>query len=987
MELCSLECRFRRILVWVFMGAFLAVGLLSAFAKYIEVRNGYVEKMRSQVMVAQELILDFIFKHDGHVIEIVQQCPTGSVEEVKQYIQQAIHFHEMGDLYYLLDGDLKIVLVSGTFTSYVGLSRSHDTFLQSSDKISKVHQSLFSNKSVVSMQYPLSCGMTLVVERSMTNVIRSMRFFDKGRMFPTQTLFVLSSEGTVVYHSNAKLMKSRHNLAFEMEQWQSPIIDGLFSYNLHGERFFAYKQHFSVPRGWTIYFSVPTSLLFAPIKQTVLLYLAFYLIFVGGIFTVLQFLFNRYFSIPVGRIVESLESYDVARSEKVVVPRFAFGVEEFARIIDSINSMADEVYRSSEQVQKSEEQIRLLLNSTAEAIYGLDVHGRCTFCNASFLSMMGYEKETDVLGMEMHQLTHHSRPDGSPYPVEECLAHQGFKEGKKCQVSDEVFWRSDGTSIPVEYWSYPIHLDEQVIGVVITFIDITERKEAEEKLAAEKEQLAVTLRSIGDAVITTDIDGNVLLVNKVAEDLIGWSQSQARGRLLPEVFHVIDEQSRELLENPVNEVLQTGKVVELGRNAILVSRDGVEREIADSGAPIRDNKSRIVGVVLVFRDVTEQKRMQDEAHRARKLESIGVLAGGIAHDFNNILMAIMGNISLVKEMTDNEQQKALLAAAEKASTRATGLTQQLLTFAKGGQPVTETASIAGVIKESAGFVLHGSNVACDFTIPDDLHLVSIDKGQISQVIQNIVLNGKAAMPDGGRIIISCENYSCTKDDFLPLDPGFYVRILITDSGPGIAAEHIEKIFDPYFTTKLTGQGLGLAVTRSIINKHNGHISVQSENGKGTTFTLYLPVARKQTKELPHRQVESRKGGGAGKVLIMDDEQIVLDVASNMLTHLGYEVLVAANGEEMLAQYQQAADDNSPVSLVIIDLTIPGGMGGQEAMSKLLEMDPAARAVVASGYSNDPVMANYGQYGFKGAITKPFKVDDLAKVIVKVGEHE
>ncbi len=271
MDLCSLECRFRRILLCVFVFTFLGVGLFSAFAKYVEVRNGYVEKMRSRVIVAQEFILDFIFKYDVHYQEIVQQCPSGTVDEVQQYLKGIIHFHEMGDLYYLLDRDKKIVSISDIYSSYVGMSMSHNTFLQSSDKFSKVHQSLFSNKSVVSMQYSMDCGMALVVERSMANVIRSLAFFDKGMMFPTQTLFVLTTEGTVAYHSDTNLMKSRHNLGFEMEDWHPPAVGSLFSYSLRGEKFFAYKQQFSVPRGWTIYFSVPASLLLDPIKKAVFL--------------------------------------------------------------------------------------------------------------------------------------------------------------------------------------------------------------------------------------------------------------------------------------------------------------------------------------------------------------------------------------------------------------------------------------------------------------------------------------------------------------------------------------------------------------------------------------------------------------------------------------------------------------------------------------------------------------------------------------------
>ena len=978
MKLRPLEYRFRRIFFGVFVCTLIGVSLFSAFGKYIELRDSYTERMRSQVLVAQELIRDFIFKYDKYLLEISKHCPAESTLQVKEYLHKKIHFHETGDLYYVLDKEQKIFSISEQYSSYNGMRLSHNRFLQSAERISRVHQSIFSNKSVVSIKYPMSCSMTLVIERSIDNVIKSMGFFDKGRMFANQTLFVLTTEGTVAYHSDARLMKSRHNLGFEMVEWNPPAIGDLFSYQLQGEKFFAYKEQFSIPKGWTIYFSVPASLFFDPIKKSVFLYLAVVLVFVVIIFMVLQSMFSHYFSLPVNRIVEALDSYDVTKKAQAVPSESAYGVEEFAHIIDSINSMATEVRQSNQQLLRSDEQIRLLLNSTAEAIYGLDVNGLCTFCNTAFLSMMGYEKESDILGREMHMLIHHSHPDGSPYPAEECMAHRGFLEGERNQVNNEVFWRVDGTSIPVEYWSYPIHLDEKVIGAVVTFIDITQRKQVEERLEAEKEQLAVTLRSIGDAVITTDIKGRVVLVNRVAEELTGWSQAEAKGQPLPDVFRIIDEQSREPLPNPVNTIMQSGKVIELATHTTLVSRNGTERSIADSGAPIHDRQSQIIGVVLVFRDVTEHNKLQEEFLKAKKIESVGVLAGGIAHDFNNLLMAILGYINLAEELAQSDEQKELLVKAEKASLRAKGLTQQLLTFAMGGEPVTETASIAEVIQESADFVLHGSNVAIDFIIPEDIRLVTIDKGQISQVIQNIVLNANNAMPSGGNITISCKNTTIGEGNKLTLSPGNYVQISIADTGVGIPAAHLEKIFDPYFTTNESGHGLGLAVTGSIITKHNGYIGVESKVGKGTTFTIFLPASSDQETTPPAR--DKTTDSGTGTVMVMDDDKMLQDVASMMLSHLGYKVILSEDGGEMLEKYKQAAQTGNPVDLVIMDLTIPGGMGGKKAMGKLLEIDPDATVIVASGYSNDPIMANFQDYGFKGALSKPFQLDELARAV-------
>lgn len=319
--------------------------------------------------------------------------------------------------------------------------------------------------------------------------------------------------------------------------------------------------------------------------------------------------------------------------------------------------------------------------------------------------------------------------------------------------------------------------------VIAVVRDINDRRQAEKALAEEKEQLAVTLRSIGDGVITTDISGNIVLLNKVAENLTGWSNKEAAGRPLDEVFHIINEHTRKVCENPATKVISSGQVIGLANHTIMIARDGEERSIADSGAPILDAKSNTIGVVLVFRDVTEKQRLEQEALKARKLESLGVLAGGIAHDFNNILAAILGNINLAINYTDpHESTYALLSEAEKASLRAKDLTQQLLTFAKGGEPVLKTTSIAEIITDSSSFVLRGSNVRCDTWFAPDLLPVDIDPGQISQVIQNIIINAAHAMPQGGVIDIRCENVLNHHQNFPFLHGDSYIVVTIKDHG-------------------------------------------------------------------------------------------------------------------------------------------------------------------------------------------------------------
>jgi PAS domain S-box-containing protein len=492
------------------------------------------------------------------------------------------------------------------------------------------------------------------------------------------------------------------------------------------------------------------------------------------------------------------------------------------------------------------------------------------------------------------------------------------------------------------------------------------------------------LRSIGDGVITSDTDGNVVLLNNIAEQLTGWSQEEAVGRPVSEVFHIINEKTGVVCGSPVEKVLELGKIIGLANHTALIAKDGKQRSIADSGAPIRDMESKVIGVVLVFRDVTDQLKMEEELLKIKKLESVGVLAGGIAHDFNNILAAILGNINLASQFVGPENKAAsLLVAAEKATLRAEKLTNQLLTFSKGGDPVRETAAISQLIRESAEFILHGSKVACNFTIPDDLWMVDIDTGQIGQVVQNLILNASHAMPEGGKIDICCANISdITAETLLSLHRGDYVKITIQDTGIGIPENIIEKIFDPFFTTKHGGSGLGLAVTHSIINKHDGHISVKSEPGRGTMFTLYLPAASREQ----HAAVDAKTSqiaSGKGRILVMDDDKMVGDVAEHILTHLGYEVELCVDGVETVNRYKELQEAGKAVDLIIMDLTIPGGMGGKEAVQEILAINPEAKVIVASGYSNDPILANCREYGFQAAVTKPFDLADLSKAVRSV----
>jgi PAS domain S-box-containing protein len=523
--------------------------------------------------------------------------------------------------------------------------------------------------------------------------------------------------------------------------------------------------------------------------------------------------------------------------------------------------------------------------------------------------------------------------------------------------------------------------DGELIGIVENFQDITKRKQAEEELAYEKEQLAVTLNSIGDGVITTNIMGRIVLINKVAQKLTGWSQTEAEGKPLDEVFHIIHEKSRERLQNPVEQVLATGQKVVLANHTILMTKDNRELYIDDSGAPIFDLKSEIIGVVLVFRDITKERRLEEELHKARMIESTGVLAGGIAHDFNNILTVISGNISLAKVLSSEQKVAERLAGAEKACMRAKSLTQQLITFAKGGAPIRKTASIADFLKESVNFVLHGSNVKCEFSMSDDLKCCDIDEGQISQVINNLIINAYQSMPEGGTIRVEAENIEIGPGNGLPLQQGEYIKIAIRDTGVGIPATDLPKIFDPYFTTKKEGKGLGLASCYSIISSHDGLITVESRVGEGTSFYIYLPASELEPIRPPERPPASATG--SGRILVMDDEMQIRRLLGKMLDYLGYEVESVADGEAAIDIFKRARELNRPFDVVILDLTIPGGMGGREAVNRLRAIDPDVKTIVSSGYSSDPIMADYTKYGFDGVVAKPYQINDIAAALQKL----
>lgn len=634
--------------------------------------------------------------------------------------------------------------------------------------------------------------------------------------------------------------------------------------------------------------------------------------------------------------------------------------------------------RSEEALRRSEENYRLLVGSIPGVVFRGYADWRIEVFDDQVEKLTGYPREDFTSGrLKWCDLILPEDLPEARRPFVEAL------KGDRSYVRSYRIRHREGHPVWVQARGQIIlDADGRIDHVIGVCFDISAQKKVEEQLATEKERLAVTLRSIGDGVIATDTRGRIVLMNDVAERLTGWTQAGAQGLPATRVFCLSEEQNGDVVD-PVLEVIRTGRPLRLPNHVLLVPREGPARSISATAAPIVDRGGQVDGVVLVFQDITVRKQLEAEFRKIEKLSSLSILAGGIAHDFNNILTGILGNLSLA--MIAHEDQELLLprlAEAERAALRARDLVQQLLTFAKGGAPVKEVASLPEIIRESANFTTRGSPARVVFDLAPDLKPAEVDPAQFSQVIQNLILNAVQAMPQGGTIWVTAENIHLGADSGLPLPEGPYIRIAIKDQGVGIPQNYLAKIFDPYFSTKPKGSGLGLATAYSIIKNHGGYMTVASQVGHGTAFHLYLPASVQQAPP-PRPRSLAEPIPGQGRVLVMDDDEMVRSVAGKILTHLGYEADFAADGEEALTLYATAHNAGRPFDVVIMDLTIPGGLGGKEAIRRLLDMDPEARAIVSSGYADDPILTNYQEYGFKGVIRKPYRILTFSQELARV----
>ncbi len=515
--------------------------------------------------------------------------------------------------------------------------------------------------------------------------------------------------------------------------------------------------------------------------------------------------------------------------------------------------------------------------------------------------------------------------------------------------------------------------------------EIKQRRNTEAELLNARDKAQKYLDMAGVMLVALDTEANVTMLNRKGTEITGYTEAELLGRNWFEVM--LPQEVAAAVKMMFNDAMSgRGRLPDNFENAI-VGRDGDQHMIQWHNTLLISADGDVIGALSSGRDITEQSKIEEESRRAQKLETIGTFAGGIAHDFNNFLMVIHGSIELAQMSLDNPSLvDKLLNDAVAAAGRARGLTRQLITFSKGGQPQKRTVKLAGTVRETVSFVLTGSNVTADIAVPDDLWLAHVDTGQIEQVLTNLVVNAKQAMPDGGVIHAHLANVLTeeAEERGMPRQP--FVEVAIRDEGPGISADILPNVFDPYFTTKQEGSGLGLATSYAIVSQHGGHVTVDSQLGAGSTFRMYLPAAVEQGKT-ESKDSHSGELSRSYNILLMDDEPMVAEVIKVMLERLKCRASWAKDGEEAVRMYAKASTTDDPFDAVILDIIVPAGMGGKGASKELLKMDPSAKLIVSSAYSNDPLMAEHKENGFRACLAKPYNHRELEKVLIAILEPD
>lgn len=632
--------------------------------------------------------------------------------------------------------------------------------------------------------------------------------------------------------------------------------------------------------------------------------------------------------------------------------------------------------KSEEALRASEKMLQTIIDTEPECVKLLDENANLISMNRAGLDMIQADSLDQVRGKCVCPLITSEYVE----PFRE-LTRQVFQGGTGTLLFEVIGMK--GRRRWLETRAVPLRNEkDEIFALLGVTRDVTERKQAEEQILQSEKFIRSILDTVDEGFIVIDRDYRILTANKAYCSQVGGSDEKILGSHCYEISHKLDRPCFEEGEDcAVRGAFASGIAhSSLHRHA---DANGNVLYVETKAFPIKDDSGTVNSVIETINNITEKYLLEEERLKTQKLESIGMLAGGIAHDFNNLLQGVFGYISMAKISLDQrEKARSMLEQAEEALHMSVNLTTQLLTFSKGGTPVKKLIRLGPAVENAVKFALSGSHTDYRLDLAPDLWQVEADSGQLAQVIQNIVLNAHEAMAGRGTVTISVKNVDIPSKTSLGLpEGGRFVRIDVEDSGSGIPGQNLTKIFDPYFTTKKKGSGLGLATSYSIIRNHGGIIEVKSELNRGTTFTIHLPAATAVEQDIA--TIPAATGGAKkGRILLMDDEDLVREVAAEMITALGHEVESAEDGEKAIALYRQAMESGYPYDLLILDLTIKGGMGGEEAIQKILEIDPHARAVVSSGYADNPIVAHYRDSGFIAFLNKPYKLAALKDCLDK-----
>lgn len=664
------------------------------------------------------------------------------------------------------------------------------------------------------------------------------------------------------------------------------------------------------------------------------------------------------------------------RDEAVV----ARGIDGVSMTLQGVMHDVTDRKRLEDELFRWDEETRTLTENLPDMVARLDTQGRLVYLNRWFDVGRDVTPE-EYLGKTPTELGFPESLSTAWMNEMLCVCKGGVASTTEFSVASWNLIKSFESRFVPEYGRAG-----QVTSVLIITRDLTEKKQSETALRESEERFRQLAESIADVFWLVDSQTQRFIYVSPAYET-NWGASSQELYNNPEAWlSIVHPDDRMKVERAFSRKFVEGTLDIEYR--IVPAKEGI-RWIHDRAYPILGEDGTIYRIAGMAEDVTVRKQVEEERLRVSKLDSLGVLAGGLAHDFNNLLTAILGQLSLAKFFIASDNPVFhRLNEAEMASLRAQDLTQQLLMFAKGGTPVRKPASLSQIVEENTRLVLTGTNVKCEFHLAKNLSTVEVDVGQISQVVQNLAINAMQAMDEGGTLTVFGQNitidrhYSQTRTD---LTVGNWVKVSFIDHGVGISKEQLDKIFDPYFTTKTNGHGLGLATSYSIINNHGGVLTVDSELGVGTTFTILLPASNEI--QVLTDQASPQIRLGQGKVLVMDDEKPIRQVLGEMLEVCGYTYQTAKNGKEAISMFAQAQEMGTPFDLVILDLTIPGEIGGRAVVQKMQQLVPSVKAIVVSGYSNDPVLSNFREYGFHGRISKPFRLGEVSEVIDEILSNE